>query len=55
MLVFILVCITLCPFWFCNHFVEEEGAGFFALMSFLCLVAVNVRWLFLTVPWVGLQ
>ena len=23
--------------------------------SFLCLVTVNVLWLFLTVPWVGLQ
>ena len=25
------------------------------LLSFLCLVTVNVQWLFLTVPWVGLQ
>ena len=24
-------------------------------MSFACLVNVNVRWLVLTVPWVGLQ
>ena len=24
-------------------------------LSFLCLVTVNVLWLFLTVPWVGLQ
>ena len=25
------------------------------LLSFACLVTVNVLWLFLTVPWVGLQ
>ena len=25
------------------------------LLSFECLVAVNVLWLFLMVPWVGLQ
>ena len=25
------------------------------LLSYECLVAVNVLWLFLTVPWVGLQ
>ena len=25
------------------------------LLSYGCLVAVNVLWLFLTVPWVGLQ
>ena len=22
--VFVLLCITLCPFWFCNHLEEEE-------------------------------
>ena len=25
------------------------------LLSYRCLVTVNVLWLFLTVPWVGLQ
>ena len=25
------------------------------LLSYRCLVSVNVLWLFLTVPWVGLQ
>ena len=25
------------------------------LLSFRCIVTVNVRWLFLMVPWVGLQ
>ena len=30
-----LLCVTLCPFWFCNHFDGEERAGFFALFVFL--------------------
>ena len=25
------------------------------LLSYLCIVAINVLWLFFTVPWVGLQ
>ena len=25
------------------------------LLSYICIVYVNVQWLFLTVPWVGLQ
>ena len=25
------------------------------LLSYRCIVAINVLWLFLTVPWVGLQ
>ena len=25
------------------------------LLSYICIVSVNVLWLFLTVPWVGLQ
>ena len=31
-MVFVLVCITYCPFLFCNHFDEEERAGCFALI-----------------------
>ena len=27
MFLFVLLCITLCPFKFCNHLEEEEGAG----------------------------
>ena len=54
MLVFVLVGITLCPFLFGNHLDEEERAGCFVLIV-LCLVTVNVLWLFLSVPWVGLQ
>ena len=37
-----LVCITLCPFQFCNHLEEEEKVGCFA---FGCLVIVYVLWL----------
>ena len=55
MFVFVLVCITLCPFWFFNHLDEEERAGCFALLSFGYLVTTYALWLFLTVPLVGLQ
>ena len=34
MLVFIFVCITLCPFQFCNHLHKEERAGCFAFIVF---------------------
>ena len=34
-LVFVLVCITLCPIEFCNHLDKEERAGCFALIVFL--------------------
>ena len=27
----VLLCITLCPFLFCNHLEEEEKAGCFAI------------------------
>ena len=27
----------------------------YLLLSYRCLVSVNILWLFLTVPWVGLQ
>ena len=27
----------------------------FHLLSYRCIVTINVLWLFLTVPWVGLQ
>ena len=50
-------------FWyallFCKHLDEEKRALLtlvaLLLLSFGCLVAVNVLWLFITVPWVGLQ
>ena len=34
MLVFVFVCITLCPFYFCNHLEEEERAGCFGFIVF---------------------
>ena len=34
MLVFVLVCISACPFKFCNHLDEEERAGCFACIVF---------------------
>ena len=51
--VFILVRITLYLFEFCNQLAEEERAG--CLLSYGCLVTVDVLSIFLTVPWVGLQ
>ena len=30
--VFVLMCTTLCPFYFCNHLEEEERAGCFAFI-----------------------
>ena len=56
MFVFVLLCITLCPFLFCNHLEEEEKAGCFAIIvEQIYIVTINVLWLFLTVPWVGQQ
>ena len=37
---FVLVCITFCPFSFCNQLDEEERACCFALI-FFCLVIVR--------------
>ena len=34
-LVFVLVCITLCPFLFCNYLDEVGGAGCFSFIVFL--------------------
>ena len=30
---FVLLCITLCPFSFCNHLEDEEKAGGFAFIA----------------------
>ena len=46
--------ITLCSFQICNHLEEEEKAGCFAIID-LQMYCYYVLWLFLTVPWVGLQ
>ena len=34
---------------------RKRGLIALPLLSFRCLVTVNILWLFLTVPWVGLQ
>ena len=34
MVIFVLVCITMYPFYFCNYFDEEERAGYFAYIAF---------------------
>ena len=54
MLVFVLACITLCP---CFAIILNRKRELVAsnLLSFQCLVTINVLWLFLKVPWVGLQ
>ena len=33
MFVFVLLSITLCSFWFCNHLEEEENAVCFAIIA----------------------
>ena len=44
--VFVLLCITLCPFSFCNHLEEEEKAGYLAIIVlqmycyYICPVAL---------------
>ena len=54
-LVFVVLCINLGPFYLCNHFDEEERAGCYFNCLSGCRVTASVLWLFLTVPWVGLQ
>ena len=34
---------------------KRKGLVALLLLSFMCIVTVNVLWLFLTVPWVALQ
>ena len=42
-------------FYFCNRLEEVENAVDLLLLSYRCLVNVNVLRLFITVWWVGLQ
>ena len=51
----ILLCITLCSFYFCNRPEEVENDVDLLMPSYRCLVNVNVLRLFITVRWVGLQ
>ena len=46
---------TKCPLKFCNHLDEEERAGCFTIIVFWRIITVNVLWLFIGMPWVGLQ
>ena len=50
--VFVLLCITLCPF---AIILKNKGQLVLLLSSYRCIVTINVMWLFLTVQWVGLQ
>ena len=46
---------SLCSFEFCNHLVEKEKGNCFAIIVLQMYCYYNVLWLFLMVPWVGLQ
>ena len=50
---FVLLCITFLII--CNYLDEEVRAGCYASLSSLCLVTVRVMWLYLAIPYVGLQ
>ena len=53
-LVFVLVCVTLCPS-FAIILGRKNELVALLLFSFGCLVTVNVLWLYLTVLWACLQ
>ena len=55
MFVFDLLCITSCPFNFAIILKRKRKFVALLLLSSRCIVTLNVLWLFLTVPWVGLQ
>ena len=55
MFVFGLLCITLCPFSFAIILKRKREQVPLLLLSCECLVTVYVLWLFLALPWVGLQ
>ena len=55
MFVFVLVCITLCLFLFSITLKRKRELIALHLLSFGCLVIVNVLWLFLMVLWDGLK
>ena len=54
MLVYVLECITLCPS-FAIILTRQRELVALLLLSFRRSVSVNILWLFLTVPLVGLQ
>ena len=53
--VFALLCIILRPFIFTNILKMKRKLVALLLLSYRCIVTINVLWLFLTVPWIGLQ
>ena len=55
MFVFVLVCITLCTFYFAIILTKKRGLVTLLLLSFGYLATVHVLWLFLMVSCVGLQ
>ena len=55
MLVFVMVCISLCPSSFAIILKKKRELVALLLLAYGCLVTVNILWFFLTVPWVGLQ
>ena len=55
MLVFLLVALLYVLSSFAIILTSKRELVYLLLLSFGCLVTVNVLWLFFTVPWVGLQ
>ena len=53
--VFVMVYVAMCPSSFAIILTRKRELVALLLLSFGCLVTINVLWLFLTVPWVGLQ
>ena len=53
--VFVLVCITLCPVSFAIITKRKRELVVLLLLSYGCLVTVNVLWPFLTSPLVSIQ
>ena len=54
---FVGVLYLFCYALLCVHssFAMKRKLVTLLLLSYICIVAINVLWLFLTVPWVGLQ
>ena len=57
-----VLCLSLfCYAFLCVHSIfaiilkRKRKLAALLLLSYICIVTINVLWLFLTVPWVGLQ
>ena len=55
MFVFAFLCITCVHFSFAIILKRKRKVVALLLLSYRCIVTIHVLWLFLTVPWVGLQ